>query len=89
MPCVHLRELFSLCQEHDLKIASSDLVRVVCRQCGVVETCPSTFAQEYDATHHEGASLDDPVPGENLSQMRQQGDGAASGADVSQTRIPS
>ena len=48
MPCVHLRELYSICQEHDLKITSSDLVRIVCKQCGVVETCPSMLAQDYD-----------------------------------------
>ena len=55
MPCVHLRELYSLCQEHDLKISSSDLVRIVCKQCGVVETCPSVYADEYD---HGRASND-------------------------------
>jgi hypothetical protein len=48
MTCVHLRELYSLCQAHDLKITSSDLVRIVCPQCGVVDTCPSILSQDYD-----------------------------------------
>jgi hypothetical protein len=49
MPCVHLRELYSVCQSHDLKLTSGDLIRIVCPQCGVVETCPSVYALEYDA----------------------------------------
>ena len=49
MPCVHLRELYSVCQSHDLKLSSGDLIRIVCPQCGVVETCPSVYALEYDA----------------------------------------
>ena len=49
MPCVHLRELYSVCQAHDLKLSSGDLIRMVCPQCGVVETCPSVYALEYDA----------------------------------------
>lgn len=51
MTCTHLRQLFQLCREHDMKIAGSDLVRVVCNQCGVQEVCPSTWADEYDAKH--------------------------------------
>ncbi len=53
MPCVHLRELYAVCQSHDLKLTSGDLIRIVCPQCGVVETCPSVYALEYDAkTEH-------------------------------------
>jgi hypothetical protein len=48
MTCVHLRQLYKLCQEHDLKLGGSDLVRVVCNQCGVQEVCPSTLTDEYD-----------------------------------------
>ena len=43
MICVHLQELFDVCREHDLKIGGSDLIRVVCRQCGHQEVCPSTL----------------------------------------------
>jgi hypothetical protein len=51
MTCVHLRQLFELCDEHDLKIGGSDLIRVVCNQCGEQEVCPSTLTDEYDAKH--------------------------------------
>lgn len=49
MTCVHLQQLYKLCHEHDLKLSSSDLIRVVCSQCGEQEVCPSTLADEYDA----------------------------------------
>lgn len=49
MTCVHLRQLFKLCQEHDLKLGGSDVVRVVCKQCGEQEVCPSMLTDEYDA----------------------------------------
>ncbi len=50
MTCVHLQQLYRLCQEHELKLGSSDLVRVVCHQCGEKEVCPSTLMDEYDST---------------------------------------
>lgn len=49
MTCVHLQQLYRLCQEHDLKLGGSDLIRLVCRQCGEQEVCPSTLMDEYDA----------------------------------------
>ncbi len=49
MTCVHLQQLYKLCQEHDLKLGSSDLVRVVCQKCGQQEVCPSTLMDEYDS----------------------------------------
>jgi hypothetical protein len=48
MTCIHLQQLFKLCQEHDLKLSGSDLIRVVCRQCGEQEVCPSMLLDEYD-----------------------------------------
>lgn len=45
MICVHLQQLFDVCREHDLKIGGSDLIRVVCRQCGQQEVCPSTLVE--------------------------------------------
>ena len=48
MPCVHLRELFDLCEKHDLQIASSDAIRVVCRQCEEQEVCPSSLTDGED-----------------------------------------
>ena len=49
MTCVHLRHLYKLCEEHDLKLGGSDLIRVVCNQCGEQEVCPATLTDEYDA----------------------------------------
>ena len=49
MTCVHLQQLYRLCQEHDLKLGGSDLIHIVCNQCGEQEVCPSTLTDEYDA----------------------------------------
>ena len=43
MACTHLKELYQLCQQHGLRFSGSDLIRIVCRECGSVETCPSTL----------------------------------------------
>lgn len=43
MICVHLRELYSLCEEHELKLSGSDLIQVVCTQCEKQDTCPSNL----------------------------------------------
>jgi hypothetical protein len=43
MPCEHLQELYQLCDKHSLRIASSDAVRIVCRQCEEQEVCPSSL----------------------------------------------
>ena len=43
MPCVHLQELFELCEKHDLKITSHDAIQVVCRQCQQQDVCPSSL----------------------------------------------
>ena len=46
MTCVHLTELYQLCEKSDLKFSSSDLIRIVCPECGVKETCPSQHFEE-------------------------------------------
>jgi len=51
MTCVHLQQLYRLCQEHDLKLGSADLIHIVCTQCGEQEVCPSMMTDEYDAKH--------------------------------------
>lgn len=53
MTCVHLQKLYKLCQEQDLKLGGSDLIRVVCRQCGQQEVCPSTLMDEYNSNQSE------------------------------------
>jgi hypothetical protein len=56
MTCVHLQQLYKLCHEHDLKLSGSDLIRVVCHQCGEQEVCPSTLMDEYDAKQSQPVS---------------------------------
>lgn len=55
MTCSHLRQLYHLCQEHNvrLELGSSDIVRIVCHECGIQDVCPSVLTDEYDATHVE------------------------------------
>lgn len=43
MPCVHLKELYELCEKHDLRIGSLDAIRIVCRQCEEQDVCPSSL----------------------------------------------
>lgn len=43
MPCEHLLELYELCEKHNLHIASSDAVRIVCKQCEEQDVCPSSL----------------------------------------------
>jgi hypothetical protein len=43
MPCIHLKELYELCEKHELRISSYDAVRVVCRQCEEQEVCPTAL----------------------------------------------
>ena len=51
MTCTHLRQLYQLCQQEGLRISGSDLIHIVCEQCGVQEECPSMLMDEYDAKH--------------------------------------
>ena len=49
MVCEHLKQLYQLCQDQQLRLGGADLIRVVCMQCGEQEECPSTLMDEYDA----------------------------------------
>jgi predicted RNA-binding Zn-ribbon protein involved in translation (DUF1610 family) len=53
MTCKHLTQLYDYCQTHNLKLSSTDLIRIVCPQCGVEEVCPSVLSDEYESKHHE------------------------------------
>ena len=64
MSCVHLKKLFDLCAQEDLKIGGTDLVRIVCKQCGEQEVCPSMLMEEYEAQHPEEADQQDQSPQE-------------------------
>jgi hypothetical protein len=51
MPCKHLRDLYDVCQAHNLKLSSTDLIRIVCPSCGVEDVCPSVLCEDYEAKH--------------------------------------
>lgn len=53
MTCKHLKELYEICQSHNLRLSSSDLIRIVCPQCGIEEVCPSVLQEEYELRHGE------------------------------------
>ncbi|APZ93805.1 hypothetical protein [Fuerstiella marisgermanici] len=59
MVCSHLKELYQLCESHQLRLSGSDLIRVVCKQCEQEETCPSVLMDEYDADQDRKHSADD------------------------------
>jgi len=54
MVCTHLRELYDLCDKHQIRLSGSDLIRVVCKQCEQDETCPSMLMDQYDSRQGEG-----------------------------------
>lgn len=55
MTCVHLQQLYQLCQDSKLKLSSTDLIRIVCKQCEKEDVCPSVLVEEYSAHHPEEA----------------------------------
>ncbi|HTN74977.1 MAG TPA: hypothetical protein VL096_07010 [Pirellulaceae bacterium] len=67
MTCVHLRKLYELCQQSEIRITSLDMVHVVCHQCGQKEVCPSMLMDEYaweveDTTNPHATANHPPVP---------------------------
>ena len=48
MTCIHLQELYRTCEQYHVRLSSSDLIRIVCPQCGVQEVCPSVYTLEYE-----------------------------------------
>ncbi|MGV3607106.1 MAG: hypothetical protein ACO1RA_11940 [Planctomycetaceae bacterium] len=53
MTCVHLQQLVQLCQTSQVRLSSSDLIHMVCKQCGKEEVCPSLLVEEFEARHPE------------------------------------
>lgn len=56
MTCVHLRQLYKLCQENELKFSGSDLLQIVCKQCQKQEVCPSVLFDEYETKQSDVAT---------------------------------
>lgn len=59
MTCKHLKDLYAICETHQLKLSSGELIRIVCSQCGVEEVCPSVLSEEYEK-RHQGSGEDNP-----------------------------
>lgn len=53
MVCQHLSELYQLCEKNQLRLGGADLIRIICKQCHLEETCPSVLTDEYDSAYHE------------------------------------
>jgi hypothetical protein len=68
MTCRHLKQLYETCQMHHLKLSSSDLIRIMCPECGVEEVCPSVLTAEYDARHLDAATIGASAPREELGE---------------------
>ncbi len=45
MVCVHLKQLYQLCQEQQIRLGGSDLIRIVCKQCGEQDICPTNLME--------------------------------------------
>ena len=67
MTCVHLQQLYKLDEQYNLKLGVSDLIRIVCRQCGAQEVCPSTLTIDYELKQSKPA-IDANEPAEALAQ---------------------
>ena len=67
MACIHLQKLYKLCQEQDLKLSGSELIRVVCHQCGEQEVCPSILMDEYEAKESEPVAATKQTQPENTA----------------------
>ncbi len=62
MTCTHLKELYKVCQQHQIRLGSAELIRIVCPQCGIQEVCPSVYTEEYDARQSAQAVTDEDPP---------------------------
>jgi len=48
MVCDHLRQLYQLCQDQKNRLSGSDLIHIVCEQCGRKDVCPSNLRADRD-----------------------------------------
>jgi hypothetical protein len=48
MVCEHLRQLYQLCLDQKIRLSGSDLIHVVCQQCGRKDICPSNLRDDHD-----------------------------------------
>lgn len=43
MVCEHLKQLYQLCIDQQIRLGGADLIHVVCKQCGRQDVCPSNL----------------------------------------------
>ena len=67
MTCVHLQQLVQLCEGSQIKLSSSDLIHMVCEQCGKKEVCPSALYEEFDEAGNPAAAAG---PGQPTAEVR-------------------
>jgi hypothetical protein len=48
MVCEHLRQLYQLCQDQKIRLSGSDLIHIVCHQCGRQDVCPSNLRDDHE-----------------------------------------
>lgn len=63
MSCVHLKEINRVCNDHGVHVSQSDLVRIVCKECGDHEVCPSNPVREDGEAPLELQASDAPLGG--------------------------
>src|SRR6266436_10227129 len=56
MVCEHLQKLYQLCLDQKIRLSGSDLIHVVCQQCGRKDVCPSNLRDDHDDETVEAAS---------------------------------
>ena len=56
MPCIHLTQLIQLCEQSQVRLSSSDLIHIVCKQCDKQEVCPSELLDDYEEESTERKS---------------------------------
>ena len=48
MTCHHLRKLYEVCDQNNLRFSSSDLLHIVCKECDREEVCPSMLMGDFE-----------------------------------------
>ena len=70
MVCEHLRQLYQLCLDQKIRLGGSELIHIVCGQCGHKDLCPSNLRDDHDDnvepanSNPTGASFDGPIRSE-------------------------
>jgi len=68
MTCVHLRKLYELCQNHELRLGGTDLIHIVCHECGEKEVCPSGLMDEFSEESGAGEASGQKKPASEQQQ---------------------